>query len=331
MSNTDHTKPAETVDITKSDIPTGNAESDSDSESENSNAYDYKPLEGEELLAFIKMHSMKHEGIEIPNIGNDSEHVRIYYSLEEAVNIIKASKNIKAAGAVTFTKEDLLHYAGIDKIRLVTVVPGSVDIYFGNSYQNYDSAPLTPPDLLVLKSSYCRQIECHTETEQSDFNDGFLIDIHGNVHSWTPISSDGKCKLVWRTRNTEEPIKIKITQDRLFVMSFDLASFIGGKLPQQWEPSIEQKPENIQETNAVNKKKQRFAVGREAVLQAAIYCRERWPNECVNQSGKIKFTAWAENIDINAYLFWPEGKLPLSKSEIERLLSEAVKYGDKSE
>ncbi|MFZ1548212.1 MAG: hypothetical protein WAT12_14120, partial [Candidatus Nitrotoga sp.] len=264
---TGNTEPA---DITKPDTHTGNTESDSDGESQDPNTEEYQALKEKEMadlkkkkradlqkrnraeLKAKKLADLKEKeladliekikqqpppppkGIKIPKIGNDPKHVRIYYSLEEATKIIKASKNIEAAGAVTFTKEDLLHFASMGKIRLITAVPSNVDIYYGHHDSYHDTTPLTHPDLLVLKSSYCRQIEFNIELEQSDFNDGFMVDRYGNVHSWPP-SSPERGRLVWRTRNADELIKIKITQDRLFVMSFDLASFLDGKLPQQLE------------------------------------------------------------------------------------------------
>jgi hypothetical protein len=58
---------------------------------------------------------------------------------------------------------------------------------------------------------------------------------------------------------------------------------------------------------------------RESVLQAAIYCKIHYPEECSNNR------LWAEKIETSAMRFWPEGggELPLSTDMIERLLGQS--------
>ncbi|MDE1714507.1 hypothetical protein PWG14_18545 (plasmid) [Chromobacterium amazonense] len=66
---------------------------------------------------------------------------------------------------------------------------------------------------------------------------------------------------------------------------------------------------------------ERFAVNREAILKAAIYCKSKWPEQC----GET-FREWAALIDQKASLFWPEeGEPPLSLDTIERLLGDTHK------
>lgn len=65
---------------------------------------------------------------------------------------------------------------------------------------------------------------------------------------------------------------------------------------------------------------ERHAVNREAVLKAAMYCKEHFPDNCKT------YVDWAETIDQKAPLFWPETSAPpLTRNKIERLLGEAHK------
>ncbi|KOR04324.1 hypothetical protein ABW48_03630 [Pluralibacter gergoviae] len=60
------------------------------------------------------------------------------------------------------------------------------------------------------------------------------------------------------------------------------------------------------------------AAKREAVLKAAIYMKENYPNLCLNN------TKWAEAIHDHAYKFWPEGEPPLTIKSISELLGKAL-------
>jgi hypothetical protein len=65
---------------------------------------------------------------------------------------------------------------------------------------------------------------------------------------------------------------------------------------------------------------ERHATNREAVLKAALYCKEYFPEQCKT------YRDWAYTIDQKAPLFWPKtGIPPLSRARIERLLGEAYK------
>lgn len=70
----------------------------------------------------------------------------------------------------------------------------------------------------------------------------------------------------------------------------------------------------------------RYSSHREQVLAFAIYCKERYTEQCGNTA-----TQWAEVIDEKAGLFWKkDARPPLSRGQIERLLREALTMGNKT-
>ncbi|HDC4320834.1 TPA: hypothetical protein O8L55_004790, partial [Enterobacter cloacae] len=65
---------------------------------------------------------------------------------------------------------------------------------------------------------------------------------------------------------------------------------------------------------------ERHAKKREVVLVAAIFCKEKYPNEC---SGSIR--SWANCIEKRATeLLYINGEPPLSIDRIERILGKAI-------
>ncbi|MFQ2156403.1 hypothetical protein ACK33E_08190 [Aeromonas hydrophila] len=66
---------------------------------------------------------------------------------------------------------------------------------------------------------------------------------------------------------------------------------------------------------------ERFAVNREKVLAAAIYAREKWPDECKDA------TAWAAVLLNHSFALFETEEPPISQEQMCRQLSEALRRG----
>lgn len=112
----------------------------------------------------------------------------------------------------------------------------------------------------------------------------------------------------------EDILSIKIPASSLVITAKELALLKAGGEP---VPQIQQSQTAF---NKPHGNAERFAVSRESVLKAAIYCKAHFPDKCAD------YTSWANTIDEKAPLFWTKtGAPPLEKSVIERLLSDAHK------
>lgn len=82
----------------------------------------------------------------------------------------------------------------------------------------------------------------------------------------------------------------------------------------------EQDKAQVARTAPVHGNSENNAVNRQAILMAAIACKENWPDLCENSA------QWAETIEQKALLFWPKtGSPPRARSGIETLLRKAKK------
>jgi hypothetical protein len=161
---------------------------------------------------------------EIPILVKDSLlPPKLFYSLEDAAKIAKCDS------------KDLLHYAGLGKIRFHIALPRNFHLQVGNFLSNILGTKRNfNIELLEISPKSCRKIELQGELLQSSFSTGWYIDREGyavmvSLAKFDPsVPGDVEMGSVWETCSGDTNSPIELTIDRLIVMSFDLETFLEG-------------------------------------------------------------------------------------------------------
>lgn len=144
---------------------------------------------------------------------------RVYYSIADASCIAKCSIN------------DFLHYAGMGKVGLVVAVPPGVKVYPYDIYAQYSGFPIFVPELLSLRISYCRQVECLGSVDQSEFNVGYMFGSDGlpkMIHPSYGCPAMQNRRVAWKIGSSDGRDVISLVPEKLFVMASDLDEFLRG-------------------------------------------------------------------------------------------------------
>ena len=170
-----------------------------------------------------------------------------HYSIEEAADLLSCKVR------------DLIHLAVQEKITLLVGIPDNV------RFRTYDASAdlielpaLLEPQLLVLRQSHCLQIELNGKTEQSDFQEGYLIDPAGKLQKIMP--SYGRPRLnhlwaFWRTYDGPFSKKIELVPERLFVVGTDLLKLINPTPKVEKAKATPKKPIAVASTTALSSHK----------------------------------------------------------------------------
>lgn len=157
---------------------------------------------------------------EIPKLVEGSLPSKLFYNLSEAARIAKC------------TEADLLHYAGIGKLRLHTSVPQGIALHAGDSWTNYWGQRDMYVELLQLSPQACRRIEMHGSTWEDRFFNGWSIDFSGHAVSRIPQHQDpgaGGMGAAWGCFSSGGLTSIQIGPAAVFVLSFDLDALLKGQ------------------------------------------------------------------------------------------------------
>lgn len=135
-----------------------------------------------------------------------------------------------ASEAVKRKPEDLVHYAVQGKLTLLVGVPDSIVIRVYDETTNSDIEPfLITPQFLALSQSQCLKVELHGRTVQSDFPDGYCLQVSGELHRVSPTYGYPNISQrwsFWRTYLDGTVHPIVLAPHRLFVMHSDLENII---------------------------------------------------------------------------------------------------------
>ncbi|MDR6585672.1 hypothetical protein [Herbaspirillum frisingense] len=151
------------------------------------------------------------------NLRRDRLPARTHYPLETAAQIAACSQ------------QDLLHFGGLGKIRLLFPAPDGQTVFYSDTY-GYDRVEsMNAPNLLVLSTADCQKIELNGTTMQSDFTAGYQSGFKGDLIFRLPLDHTGtKVRgRIWQTVG-EAGLAVKNTIDisRIFVAAEDLARFL---------------------------------------------------------------------------------------------------------
>lgn len=266
---------------------------------------------------------------DLPIVQDNGLPPKAYYSLEDAANILKCSKN------------DVLHYAATDRIEIVASmdVLDVACIIEGAGDRNKEDKRPVAVDFCSIYAHAARELELTGLTYLSYAVWGYEVDGPGvgggppwnyerrfpggyRFHRDESVADDGD----WDdgSENYSNVIEdLAVTPDAVYVMATALSRFKKGEpvFPFSPTPPAAQN-EQIQRHRKPHGNTERFAVNREAVLKAAMYCKEMWPEQCSAEN----YREWATVVDEKAKLFWPDTAAPpLSVDQIERLLGKAHK------
>lgn len=248
---------------------------------------------------------------------------RIYYRLSEAADILGCKE------------DDLLHWGATSQTELITVIPEMTKAIYFSGCEWPQNPTIGRGDYIGSEgvSYYCFD-EDNTPQIQGAWEIGFYflarIELLGYIEEnqeidLMAIHDDGDAS-DWEESEPTPPknfdngafasiiLPHKITIKQLFIMADQLEFLISGKNANNKSGTSESK--HIRKHG----NSERFATARESVLKAAIYCKDKWPEQCNG------YRSWAKLIDDKAPLFWPkDGKPPLSLERIERMLGQACK------
>jgi len=248
---------------------------------------------------------------------------RIYYRLSEAANILECKE------------DDLLHWGATSQTELITVIPQMTKAtYFDGS--EWPKNPTTGrADSIGSEgvSYYCFEDD-NIPSIQGAWEMGFYLLTHIELFGCIEENQEIHLRAIhddgdesdWDESEPNPPksfdsgafasiiLPHTITTKQLFIMADQLEFLISGKNTNK--KSGESESKHIRKHG----NSERFATARESVLKAAIYCKDKWPEQCV------EYRSWAKIIDDKAPLFWPnDGKPPLSPERIERMLGQACR------
>lgn len=160
---------------------------------------------------------------------------------------------------------------------------------------------------------------------EADLQAKFIKKMQENIVSipWYPYIEDEYKQVDAKTEL--DGASAKITMDQLFISKNELTRLINGDpqgsvalIPKQYRPAQE-KEHGLKEVHALP---------RLAILEAAIYCRNKWPEDCIDGGGQVDRRLWTTLIESKADKFWPAGAPPLATDTIERLIGNALRSGD---
>lgn len=245
----------------------------------------------------------------------------------------------KAAALLECTADDLLHLGatGNAEIMAPVVSPGIFEWSIGmdgigpnktehsirRTFDATDRIILTMDDLAVVEAigwvvpSFLYSIPLAREiTKDSHPYCKQSLDLKSDSIAPSEISP----QTLWQVANPYEQDAERTTIDHLFISKKELGRLVNGQ-PLDSAALARKKKVNEKNSEATNGHTERYASVHESILKAAIYCKNKWPAQC----GEFNRT-WAQLIDDKAPLFWSkEGKPPLSRDRMERLLGEALK------
>jgi hypothetical protein len=175
-----------------------------------------------------KIERSPHSSPEIPKLEEGSPlPPKLFYSLSAATTIAQCKDG------------DLLHYAGLGKIRLHTPVPRDVSLLAGDSLIGSWGQRDFQVELLELTELTCRKIEMHGFALEDRFFYGWRIE-QGHAVRRLPVHQDkdaGGMGGAWGCFTESGMTPTRIGPKEVFVMSFDLDSFLKGIDPPT-EPQI---------------------------------------------------------------------------------------------
>lgn len=251
----------------------------------------------------------------------------------------------KAAEILNCDADELLHLGVTGDLEIMSPVVHGGEFEFRDLYSDEVQVPFVhdfgPGDRVVLTAYDLAHIEGVGWTIPNCFYNP--LEVEQLIMNWragdrSVITNDDHLSVVgamatqlWVAINTPGIGVEKTTIEHLFISHEELDRIQkGGPLS---EMAIERKRQgnSLGVPRIRHGNEEHNASTREEVLKFAIYCKAKWPEECKNPGGKETNRAWAEIIDEKSGLAWPaDNAPPLSRDTIERLLGEALKFGEKN-
>lgn len=144
---------------------------------------------------------------------------RLYVSLEDAAALAK----VRAA--------DLLHFAGLAKLRIVMMLPEGLEVRPFDSETGLRGVASFVPEMVALSPATCRRIECNRVATQGEFSRGYIFELLGPLAQIFPSYANPQFSgrwCTWKVYKDGEPHVLEIVSELLFVTVPDLSAFLSG-------------------------------------------------------------------------------------------------------
>lgn len=144
---------------------------------------------------------------------------RLYVSLEDAAALAK----VKVA--------DLLHFGGLAKLRIVTMLPEGLEVRPFDSETGLRGVASFVPEMVVLSPATCRRIECNQVATQGEFSRGYIFELLGPLAQILPSYANPQFSgrwCTWKVYKDGQPHFLEIVSQLLFVTVPDLSAFLSG-------------------------------------------------------------------------------------------------------
>lgn len=265
----------------------------------------------------------------LPITQNNALPSRTYYTLENTANIMGCSK------------ADVLHCASTEQLEIVASA-AALGIYCvaedNGLCTEVDDRPKFL-DFFVIPSLEARRLEFTGKTSLRFSACGYSLNGQHGYEAINLLTHKHNFRGFYRFYQDGSYVKnangdvvydqniglslieeVTVTTDAIYVMATALSSLKQSESPNPDSSDKALTPkENI--TRPPHGGTERHAKTRELVLRAALYCKEKWPEQCGTTNRE-----WACCIDEKAPLFWPgTGTPPMALDTIERLLGSIKK------
>lgn len=160
----------------------------------------------------------------------------IYFTLEEAVKAVKQQHP-------ECTASQLLEFGFSNKLTFITPVPIGIDLV-GVRPDNSDAISCSVPQFLIVESADCETILLKGKVSIGRFRRGHGYGLGSSFDIFPDNHLHGRNNILfqWATLYQDQPHKIEITVDRLFLVQSDLANLVLSE-PGSWKKNGEERPD----------------------------------------------------------------------------------------